>query len=61
MKTFRYSIYILLCVNALMLSGCGVKPPYVDPPQGAEHDDTFPQTYPDVNTDPQPGMEYKKP
>ena len=58
MKLLRYSIYILLCVNALLLGSCGVKPPYVDPPEGVEHD-TFPNTYPDVTTDPQPGLENK--
>ncbi len=58
MKIKKHFIYILLCVNMLMLGSCGVKPPYVDPPQGAEHD-TFPNTYPDVNTDPQVGLERK--
>ncbi len=58
MKKFRYSLYILLCANALFLSSCGIKPAHVDPPEGVEHD-TFPNVYPDINTDPQPGMENK--
>jgi len=58
MKTLRHTIYILLCVNALFLSSCGVKPPHVHPPEGAKHD-TFPAAYPDLTTDPQPGLENK--
>lgn len=58
MNNNKYFIYILMCANALMLSSCGVKPPYVDPPQGAQHD-TFPNTYPDASTDPKPGLERK--
>ncbi len=42
-----------------MISSCGIKPPYVEPPQGAEHD-TFPKTYPDINTDPVAGLERKE-
>ncbi len=51
-------LHIFLCANILLLCACGVKPPYVDPPQGAEHD-TFPRSYPDTSTDPQPGLEQK--
>jgi uncharacterized protein YceK len=40
-----------LCV-ILTLSGCGVKPHDVDPPQGEERDH-FPRTYPDHSNDPQ--------
>ncbi len=58
MKIFKYSIYILLCVNTLLLSSCGIKPAHVAPPEGIELD-TFPNTYPDISTDPKPGMENK--
>lgn len=40
-----------LCV-ILTLTGCGVKPSDVDPPQGEERDE-FPRTYPDPENDPQ--------
>ncbi len=58
LRAKRYFIYILICVNTIILGACGVKPPYVDPPQGIKHD-TFPKTYPDINTDPQVGLERK--
>ncbi len=48
----------ILCISLLALAACGIKPAYVEPPQGAEHD-TFPRTYPDPSTDPKPGMEKK--
>ncbi len=51
-------LHIFLCANILLLSACGVKPAHVDPPQGVEHDQ-FPRTYPDISTDPQPGLEKK--
>lgn len=40
------------------LCACGIKPAYVEPPEGAEHTD-FPSTYPDISTDPMPGLENK--
>lgn len=40
-----------LCV-ILAVTGCGVKPRDVDPPQGKENDQ-FPRTYPDPENDPQ--------
>lgn len=43
---------ISLCM-AMLLTGCGVKPSHVDPPAGVQKD-TFPQTYPDPSTDPEP-------
>ena len=54
----KHFIYIFLCVNTLMLGACGIKPAYVDPPSGAQHD-TFPSTYPDISTDPIVGLERK--
>ncbi len=54
----HYFIYIFLAVNILLLSACGVKPPYVDPPEGAEHVQ-FPQTYPYDDTTVPPGLENK--
>lgn len=57
--TAKLFVYSLLCINLLMLGACGVKPPYVEPPEGAEHSE-FPRVYPDVNTDPKPGMEQKQ-
>lgn len=53
MKPLRYSIYILLCVNALLLGSCGIKPSGVEPPETVK-EDTFPGTYPDTSTDPKP-------
>ncbi len=55
----KYCMYFLLSVNILLLGACGVKPSHVEPPAGAKHDDTFPRAYPDINTDPQPGLENK--
>ena len=56
MKNVLIRVFIVFSV--LLTAGCGVKPPYVDPPNGAEHD-TFPKTYPNIITDPQPGLEYR--
>ena len=50
--------YILLCIITMTICSCGIKPAYVDPPAGAEHE-VFPRTYPDTSTDPQPGLENK--
>lgn len=36
-------------VALTVLTGCGIKPDFVDPPQGHAKD-TFPQTYPDPET-----------
>jgi predicted small lipoprotein YifL len=47
---------VSLCVALALLAGCGVKPPRVDPPQGADKD-YFPRTYPDPATDPRPDPE----
>ncbi len=58
MNIKKYFIYALICTNTLMLSSCGIKPAYVDPPSGAEHD-RFPSTYPDISTDPIVGLERK--
>lgn len=33
------------------LAACGIKPGYVDPPNGPDSSN-FPRTYPDVSTDP---------
>lgn len=55
----KHLTLIFVCVNALLLVGCGIKPAYVEPPEGAKHD-TFPRTYPDPQTDPvPPGLERK--
>ncbi len=35
-----------LCISLLLLAGCGIKPSFVDAPQGVEHD-RFPHVYPD--------------
>lgn len=51
-------LHIFLYANIFLLCACGVKPPYVDPPQGVKHD-TFPHAYPDPRTEPQPGLEKK--
>ena len=54
--SIKYARSFLFCAMILAVCSCGVKPSHVDPPEGAEHS-TFPQTYPDINTDPQPGLE----
>ncbi len=56
MKNKKTFALISLFSTLLLLAGCGVKPPYLDPPEGVEHD-TFPETYPDLSTDPKPGLE----
>lgn len=43
---------LTLFISLLILSGCGVKPKHVDPPEGAEHS-PFPRVYPALETDPQ--------
>jgi hypothetical protein len=47
---------VFLCLAMLLLAGCGIKPPKVDPPPGTEKD-YFPRTYPDPSTDPRPNPE----
>lgn len=42
----------------LLLGGCGIKPKHVDPPESAEKS-TFPNVYPNPQTDPQPGLDQK--
>jgi uncharacterized protein YceK len=42
---------ISFCIALMLLGGCGVKPSFVDPPQGHAND-KFPQTYPNTATDP---------
>ncbi|MGH1404455.1 MAG: hypothetical protein ACRBDL_09440 [Alphaproteobacteria bacterium] len=58
MKITQYFIATFLCSATLFVASCGIKPPHVEPPEGAEHD-TFPATYPDTSTDPRPGLEHK--
>ena len=55
MKTLKRTLAILVAmiIPFAMLGACGVKPESVESPAGAEHD-TFPNTYPDVSTDPAP-------
>jgi|GEM_PF-2451616 len=46
-------VYIVLAgLMSMTLTGCGVKPARLSPPEGHE-DSTFPNTYPDPSTDPQ--------
>ncbi len=54
----RHYTYILLCIVATTICSCGIKPAYVDPPSGVEHE-VFPRTYPDTLTDPIVGLENK--
>lgn len=49
-KNRKILVFLALC---LTLSGCGVKPSFVDPPPGVEPD-PFPRTYPSPATDPKP-------
>lgn len=47
------TVYIVLAgLMSMGLTGCGVKPPRLSPPDGYE-DSTFPNTYPDPATDPE--------
>ena len=50
MKISYVFIIMFLISIAPLLNGCGVKPGFVDPPQGVENDE-FPRTYPDPATD----------
>ncbi len=58
MKINKHHKYILLSMTSIALCSCGIKPSYVEPPQGAEHEQ-FPRTYPDTSTDPIVGLENK--
>ena len=50
----------VLLMALLCLGACGVKPAYVDPPEGAEHKE-FPRTYPAAQGDVlPPGLEHKQ-
>ena len=51
-STSMIAALALMCI-ALLLSGCGIKPSHVEPPNGAENS-TFPNVYPNPETDPQP-------
>lgn len=42
---------------AFLMSGCGIKPDTLSPPADAE-ETTFPKTYPDLDTDPDPTTKY---
>lgn len=44
---------IILLVACMALSACGIKPGEVEPPEG-EGSSSYPRTYPDLGTDPQP-------
>ena len=54
-----YTLFALCGVMLLFLGACGIKPSNVEPPDGATND-TFPQTYPNPQTDPQPSVERRK-
>ncbi len=58
MKINKHYTYFLLCVTTAALCSCGIKPAYVDPPAGTQHEE-FPLTYPDTSTDPIVGLENK--
>jgi hypothetical protein len=51
MRLTVLSFCLVLALAAV--SGCGIKPKNVDAPGGTEKD-TFPRTYPNPATDPQP-------
>lgn len=52
----RIAFILFLVIAGLGLTGCGKKPSHIDPPLGTE-EDTFPRTYPDLKTDPQPDLD----
>jgi len=45
-------IITFICA-AILLTGCGIKPSFVEPPEGV-HPDPYPYIYPDQSTDPAP-------
>ncbi len=55
LTVFSKTLSLCLCLGITLatLTGCGIKPSFVDPPQG-EAQDNFPRTYPDTATDPAP-------
>jgi len=53
MRDIRTIFMVGLC---LLVTACGVKPGSVSAPKGAE-DNSFPRTYPNLETDPQPKNE----
>jgi len=48
LTVFSKTLSLCLCLGIVLgtLAGCGIKPSFVDPPQGEEQD-RFPRTYPD--------------
>lgn len=48
---FFQMLRAFLYLNIIMLAACGIKPGSVDSP-AAGQPDTYPRTYPDLNTDP---------
>lgn len=46
-------IVLTFCAGMLALCGCGIKPSTMEAPASVKVD-TFPRTYPDPSTDPQP-------
>jgi hypothetical protein len=53
MRLKAMSLHLALVLGlALAASGCGIKPSELSPPPGKK--DTYPRTYPDPSTDPQP-------
>jgi hypothetical protein len=49
----RNSHTFILLLMVVALAGCGIKPAKLKAPD-ASQEDHFPQTYPDISTDPRP-------
>lgn len=47
----RYKLIISVILVSVTLSGCGIKPSKLSPPENADRSE-YPRTYPDLATDP---------
>ncbi len=59
MRIVFLSFYLAVFLSAASLSGCGIKPSAVDPPDSVDKD-YFPHTYPDPANDPDPQRYIRK-
>lgn len=48
----KYNLIIIAILASLTISGCGIKPSKLSPPEDAKKSE-YPRTYPDIATDPQ--------
>lgn len=57
---FRLLPVLALVALTLVMAGCGIKPAKLSPPPGVSKD-SYPKTYPDPSTDPQPKSKKPEP